>query len=62
MGFKIKQKGKGAEVKIMKSEQPELVGKFGIIQRIRINTQTAIVKLVDGGGEVEIKLNDLLLP
>lgn len=62
MGFKIRQKVKGAEVKIIKSENPTYLNKFGIIQRISINRGVAYVKLNNENIEVEIPLNDLIIP
>ena len=62
MGFKIRQKQKGAEVKIYKADDPELIGKFGIIQRISLKSQTAFVKLSNENREVEIPLNNLIIP
>lgn len=62
MGFKIRQKQKGAEVKILKHEDPNIVGQFGIIQRISLNTQTAFIKLSSTGEEVQVHLNDIIIP
>ena len=62
MGFKIRQKQKGAEVKIYRADNPELVGQFGIIQRISLKTQTAFIKLSSTGQEVEIPLKDIIIP
>jgi hypothetical protein len=62
MGFKVKQKQKGAEVKIIRAAETQLVGKFGIIQRISLNNQTAFIKLTNENIEVEIPLNDIIIP
>lgn len=62
MGFKIKQKGKGAEVKILRHQDESLIGKFGIIQRVSISTGNAYVKLVDEQREVQVPMKDLLIP
>lgn len=62
MGFKIQQKGKGAEVKILRHENEELVGKFGIIQRVSMSTGIAYVKLVNEQIVVEVPMKDLLKP
>jgi len=62
MGFKIRQKQKGAEVKIFRADNPELIGLFGIIQRISLTKNTAFVKLTTTGQEVEIPLKDLVIP
>lgn len=62
MGFKFKQKGKGAEVKILRHENPEYTGKFGIIQRVSLSTQKAYVKLVNENIEVEVPMKDLMIP
>jgi|Laugrefa1bdmlbdn_1035148.scaffolds.fasta_scaffold91216_2 hypothetical protein len=60
MGFKIKSMNKGSEVKIYRSDNPELVGKFGIIQRISISRSVAYLKLTTGE-EVEVPLNNLVI-
>jgi len=62
MGFKITQKGKGAEVKILRHENEEYVGKFGIIQRVSMTYGVAYVKLVNEQIEVKVPMKDLLIP
>jgi len=65
MGFKIKQKGTGAEVKIIRHSEEKYVGQLGKIVRVSLSTQKAYVKLstpIDGVEEIESSLNDLIIP
>lgn len=62
MGFKIRKKQKGAEVKIIKSDNPNYLNRFGIIQRISMNRGVAYIKLNNENFEVEIPLNDIIIP
>lgn len=60
MSFKINQKGKGAEVKILRHENPNYVNRFGIIKRISLSTQMAYLELVDEKIEIQVPMKDLL--
>lgn len=62
MGFKIKTMNKGAEVKIYRSDNPDLIGKFGVIQRVNISRKIAYVKLVNEQIEVEVPIDNLIIP
>ena len=62
MGFKLKTKQKGTEVKIYKSDVPELIGQFGVIIKNSLTTGLSTIKLTSTGEIVEIPTKDLIIP
>lgn len=60
MGFKVNNKK--TEVTITNSDNPELIGQTGIIQRMSMGKKTCTLKLNSNGEVIEIPLKDLFIP